>query len=68
MMQDWVAQAKKDNADLFSELDILLRALDRYFSLENLPASTEDIAGRNFYEDLVIAVTRYSVCWASWRQ
>ena len=55
MMQDWVAQAKKDNADLFSELDILLRALDRYFSLENLPISTEDIAGRNFYEDLVIA-------------
>lgn len=54
MMQDWVAQAKKDNADLFSELDILLRALDRYFSLENLPISTEDIAGRNFYEDLVI--------------
>jgi hypothetical protein len=55
MMQDWVAQSKRDNADLFSELDILLRALDRYFSLENLPASTEDIAGRNFYEDLVIA-------------
>ncbi len=51
----WVAQAKKENAALFSELDTLLRALDRYFNLENLPNSTEDIAGRNFYEEIVTA-------------
>ena len=55
LTQDWVSQSKKDNPGLFSELDMLLRALDRYFSLENLPASTEDIAVRNFYEELVIA-------------
>ncbi|HYQ47871.1 MAG TPA: hypothetical protein VEP69_02290, partial [Thermodesulfovibrionales bacterium] len=55
LTQDWVAQSKKDNPALFSELDMLLRALDRYFNLENLPSSAEDIAGRNFYEELVIA-------------
>jgi len=52
---DWVAQAKRENPALFSELDTLLRALDRYFILDNLPNSTEDIAGRNFYEEIVTA-------------
>ena len=53
--QDWVAQSKQDNAVLFSELDVLLRALDRFFNIENLPFSNEDIAGRNFYEELLAA-------------
>jgi hypothetical protein len=52
-VQDWVALSKKTNPVLFSELDLLLRALDRYFNLENLPVSNEDIAGRNFYEELI---------------
>ena len=54
-IQEWAAQSKRDNPALFSELDILLRALDRYFNLQNLPNSTEDITGRNFYEELVTA-------------
>jgi hypothetical protein len=54
-MQDWVSQAKKDNPALFSELDVLLRALDRYFNPENLPSSTEDLTTRNFYGELVVA-------------
>ncbi len=53
--QDWVAQSKQDNAVLFSELDVLLRALDRFFNIENLPFSNEDIASRNFYEELLAA-------------
>ncbi len=53
--QDWVVQSKQDNAVLFSELDVLLRALDRFFNIENLPFSNEDIAGRNFYEELLAA-------------
>lgn len=52
---DWVAQSKQDNAVLFSELDVLLRALDRFFNIENMPYSNEDIAGRNFYEELLAA-------------
>jgi len=33
------AQSKRENRPLFSELDILLRALDRYFNVENLTFS-----------------------------
>jgi hypothetical protein len=55
MMQNWVAEAKKENPALFSELDVLLRAMDRYFNLENLPSSTEDITTRNFYGELLVA-------------
>lgn len=50
--EDWVIRSKRENRLLFSELDILLRALDRYFNVENLTFS-ENIAGKNFYEELV---------------
>jgi hypothetical protein len=50
--EDWVVQSKRENSLLFSELDILLRALDRYFNVENL-TFTENIAGKNFYEEMV---------------
>lgn len=53
--QDWVMQSRQENTVLFSELDVLLRALDRFFNIENLPFSNEDIAGRNFYEELLAA-------------
>jgi hypothetical protein len=53
--QDWVTQSKQDNTVLFSELDVLLRALDRFFNIENLPFSNEDIASRNFFEELLAA-------------
>ena len=39
---------------LFSELDVLLRALDRYFNIENLTFS-EPVTGKNFYEELITA-------------
>jgi hypothetical protein len=50
--ENWVFDSKQENKTLFSELDILLRALDRYFNVENLTFS-ENIAGKNFYEELV---------------
>ncbi len=53
--QGWVAQSKEDNQVLFSELDVLLRGLDRFFNIENLPYSNEDIGSRNFYEELLAA-------------
>lgn len=52
--EDWVSRSKQENANLFSELDILLRALDRYFNVENLTFS-ENITGKNFYEELFTA-------------
>lgn len=49
--EDWVSRSKQENNNLFSELDVLLRALDRYFNVENLTFS-ENITGKNFYEEL----------------
>jgi hypothetical protein len=52
---DWVALTKIKNLDLFSELDVLLRALDRFFTIEDLPLSKEDIANKNFFDELSTA-------------
>lgn len=49
---DWLEKSKQANGLLFSELDVLLRALDRFFNLENLTSSYEDITTRNFYDEL----------------
>lgn len=53
--EDWVSVSKKKNRDLFSELDVLLRALDRFFNIENLPIPRDDIAGRNFFHEISAA-------------
>ena len=51
--EDWVRDSKKANLQLFSELDVLLRALDRFFNIDNLTYSNDDLTNRNFYEELV---------------
>jgi len=48
---DWVREAKDSYRHLFSELDVLLRALDR-FLLDT--ASGEDAVGKNFKRELSI--------------
>jgi hypothetical protein len=53
--RDWVKQSKEENRGLYSELDMLLRGLDRFFNIENLPLSNEDIASKNFLEELLTA-------------
>ena len=53
--EDWAREARKLNHQLFSELDVLLRALDRFFNVENLLFSNEDLTNKNFYEELVTA-------------
>lgn len=50
---EWVSLAKKEHPGLFSELDVLLRALDRVFIVENLPVSSEDLTTKSFLEELV---------------
>jgi hypothetical protein len=49
---DWLEKSKQVNGLLFSELDVLLRALDRFFNLDNLTSSYEDMTTRNFYDEL----------------
>jgi hypothetical protein len=53
--ENWVSDAKEANGPLFSELDVLLRALDRFFRIESLTTGNEDLTAKNFYEELVIA-------------
>lgn len=51
----WISDSKIANRSLFSELDVLLRALDRFFVAENFVTSGEDLASKNFHEELSTA-------------
>ncbi|GAB4405636.1 MAG: hypothetical protein OHK0032_00220 [Thermodesulfovibrionales bacterium] len=53
--ENWASISKKRNRGLFSELDVLLRALDRFFNIENLPIPKDDIANKNFFYELSAA-------------
>jgi len=52
---NWLASVKKRHWEIFSELNVLLRALDRFFNIENLPLSREDMTGRSFFEEISAA-------------
>ena len=49
---NWITGTKNKSRGVFSELDVLLKALDRFFTIENLPISRDDIANRNFFDEL----------------
>ncbi len=55
LADNWVSSVKKKNKEVFSELDVLIRALDRFFNIENLPISREEVANRNFFDELAAA-------------
>jgi hypothetical protein len=48
----WLVSLKKEHSKEFSELDVLLRSLDRFFSTENLPGAAENLVSRNFLSEL----------------
>ena len=50
--KDWVVIAKEARNELFSELDVLLRAVDRFFNIENIPSTKENLAESNFFDEL----------------
>jgi hypothetical protein len=52
-IENWLSQSKKDNNELFAEIDVLLRALDRFFVIDNLTFSHESITAKNFLNELV---------------
>lgn len=52
--ESWAETSKKKHRKIFSELNTLLRSLDRAFSIENLPVSKEDFATKNFYDELTV--------------
>jgi len=51
---NWYPEAINSQKELFSELNVLLRALDRFFVLDNLPFAQDDLPNRNFYEEMVV--------------
>ncbi|MDQ7788173.1 MAG: hypothetical protein RDU01_11255 [Thermodesulfovibrionales bacterium] len=51
---NWYPEARNSQKELFSELNILLKALDRFFVSDNLPVSQDDLPNRNFYEEMVV--------------
>lgn len=51
--ESWFLERKKEHKKFFSELEALLRSLDRFFYIENLPISQEDLSVKNFREELL---------------
>ncbi|MGD2080885.1 MAG: hypothetical protein PVJ36_07140 [Nitrospirota bacterium] len=49
---NWVEDSKRTNKELYSELDLLLRALDRFFNLEDIPPSSVSLTSKNFIVEL----------------
>jgi hypothetical protein len=54
--ESWIKEAKGEHRELFSELDVLLRSLDRFFVIENLPPSKATPGGKNFNGELKAAL------------
>jgi hypothetical protein len=50
--KDWVSLAKEIHRELFSELDVILRAVDRFFNIENIPTGKENLNEGNFFDEL----------------
>lgn len=48
--EDWIEEAKQLNKSLFSELDVLLKSLDRFFESEDMRET-----GKNFFPELLAA-------------
>ena len=49
---DWFAEVREKEKAFFSEINLLLRALDRAFNPENLPVSEQNYGARNFFPEL----------------
>jgi hypothetical protein len=53
--EDWVIEAKREKLSLFAELDLLLKALEKFFIVENLPQSNTQFSTKNFIPELTAA-------------
>jgi hypothetical protein len=48
----WLEESRKEHRRSFSELDVLLRALERFFFIENQPFARESHVNKNFHSEL----------------
>lgn len=51
-LKDWGSVSKEAHRESFSELDVLLQAADRFFNIENLPSTKENLQESNFFDEL----------------
>ena len=49
---NWIEIARDEHHALFSELDVILKALDRYFITDNLPASRYSLSSKDMRFEL----------------
>ncbi len=60
LKDNWLSASVRSKADLFSELNALLKGLDRLFNIKNLPMpENEDPITRNFHD--VFSIVRDSI-------
>ena len=50
--QNWISESKKEHRELYSELDVLLRSVDRFFNIENINVSQNDLPAKNFFNEI----------------
>ncbi len=50
--QDWLTESRKKHWELYSELNVLLRAVDRFFHIDNLNISQNELPVKNFYNEI----------------
>lgn len=51
-LEGWAERSRHQHLQLFSELDVLLRALDRFFASEDPQAKKTSRSGRNYFREL----------------
>lgn len=50
----WLIDSKKSFRELYVELDAILKGIDRFFNVENLPFEMDSFSEKNFYNELVV--------------
>ncbi len=52
--EGWIQSIRQQKPQIFSELSVFLKAIDRLFIIENLSITDRDYPSRNFYDELLV--------------
>lgn len=50
----WLVDSKKSFRELYVELDAILKGIDRFFNIENIPFELDSVTGKNFFNELTV--------------
>jgi hypothetical protein len=51
---NWLETTKEENHDLFDELDVILKSMERFFLIDNQPASKQNISNKNLLAEIKV--------------